>query len=178
MKSIILIIAFALLNLFGSCTSAQKVYHISVIADYTYAGSKLNAEKSFERVNKFFFKYNIRFEIANFMRSHVMASDSTLSSSIDEFRNHTPKIYSVTLLMTGKHKGPKVGISFKNQFGTKYSCVAVDMNYEDNELVIIHEILHLMGLGHINDEDNIMCSHTTNDNVTSDQKEIIRQYGK
>ena len=179
MKTLIYKIALIILLSFTS-QAQTKVYTISVISDMSCKENKTDIETSILKINSFFSKYNIRFIVKDFMVSNVAAKDKTLDNTLEEFCNCNPGEYNITLAVLGEHKGTKVGIAYFGTFGTKYSCAVVDLNAVEGEketYVIIHEILHLMGLRHSNDPKNIMCNHTNYNNITSDQEEVIKQYG-
>jgi len=178
MKRRILLLAFLLLSILCSCSKAQNTFKVSIIADYTYKGNKVTAVESIRKVNLFFEKYNIKFEVSDYISTNLIADDSTLSSSLDNFKNRDPHVHKITMLFTGKHAGRKVGISFIGRFGTDLSCLVVDMDYITNEYVLIHEILHLMGLQHSKDPNNIMFPRSQALGVTPEQEEIIKQYGE
>lgn len=178
MKNTLLTI-FLLLNFI--CYSQVNTYKINLIADWSFTDNKAEIENTFTQVNLFFQKYNIRFVIADFMRSGVLAKDSTLDSTIDQFCNCNPGEYDVTMAIVGTHNGNKVGIAFLGEMKTRYSCAVVDLNKlqgNRKEYVVIHELLHLMGLKHSEDSNNIMCHHTRNNEVTLLQESLIRKYSK
>ena len=178
MKRKILIIIFLLFTFLCSCSQNVKTYSVSIIGDYSYIGNKNTAKQELERVNLFFEKYNIGFEMLDYMNSDVMSKNYNLSTSLDNFKNYNYKNSKATILFTGKHSGSKVGISFKGEFGNKFSCIVLDMGYENHEYVLIHEILHLMGLSHSDNPNNIMFHQAQSLSITKDQEEVILQYGK
>lgn len=178
MKALIYKIVLVILLSFN-CKAQTKVYTISVIADWSYEGSKKDINTAIQQVNSFFWKYKIQFIMTAYMNSGVLAKDKTLDTTLDEFCNCAPSEYNITMAVVGQHNGEKLGIAFLNTFGTAKSCLAVDLDFispEDRGLIITHEILHLMGLKHSSDINNIMCHHTRLDNITPAQERVIMQY--
>jgi len=179
MKALIYKIVLVILFSFN-CKAQTKVYTISIISDFSCTDNKAIAEASVLRINDFFLKYNIRFEISNYAVSSVAAKDKTLDNTLEQFCNCNARDNTITLALVGEHNGRKLGIAYFGTFGTRYSCAVVDLNAVSGDketYVIIHEILHLMGLRHSNDPKNIMCHFTNYNNVTAEQEEIIKQYG-
>jgi hypothetical protein len=179
MKALIYKIALIILFSFN-CKAQNKVYTINIISDISCSKNKTDIENSVLKINSFFSKYNIQFLVKGFMVSKVAAKDKTLDNTLEEFCNCNPGEYHLTLAVVGEHNGAKIGIAYFGTFGTKYSCAAVDLGAltgDKETYVIIHEILHLMGLRHSEDSYNIMCNHTNYNNVTLEQEEVIKQYG-
>jgi hypothetical protein len=179
MKALIYKIAILIL-LSLNCKAQTKVYTISIISDFSCTDNKATVEESVLKINNFFLKYNIQFTISGYFVSGVASKNKTLENTLDEFCNCNSKDNTITLAVVGEHNGKKLGIAYFGTFGTRYSCAVVDLNAVSGDketYVIIHEILHLMGLRHSNDPKNIMCHFTNYNNVTAEQEEIIKQYG-
>lgn len=177
MKMKIRNIVLTLLMLISTIVYSQKVYRVSIISDVSYSGNKESIINMIDSANVFFKEYDIQFSVSDYMKSDVIAKDKTLDSNLDKFRNDN-KISDITILVVGEHKGTKVGLAFKGSIGTSYSCLTFDANYPTHNIVIIHELLHIFGLSHVDKKDNIMCSYTTNKNMDIGQKLILIKYGK
>jgi hypothetical protein len=152
-----------------------KEYKISVISDFSYKGSLKDIEEVLTLSNNFFIKYKIKFVIVEYMKSNVISSDLVLESTLDEFCNCNVNT-DITLAIVGKHRGSKLGVAFLNGFKSDYSRVVVDFNSASHDrlgVVLTHEILHLMGLQHSDNKNNIMCHITIDDNITSEQEKLI-----
>jgi hypothetical protein len=156
---------------------SQKVYRVSIISDMSYSGNKESIINMLDSANVFFKEYDIQFSVSDYMRSDVIAEDKTLDSNLDNFRNDT-KTSDITILVVGEHKGTKVGSAFKGAIGTPYSCLTFNANYPTHNIVMVHELLHIFGLSHVDKRDNIMCGYTTKKNMDIGQKLLLIKYGK
>lgn len=172
---------FIILLFLNSFCFSQKIYNIEVLADWSYTGSKTDVAELIKNSNVFFKDLGIQFVLTSYHITHINAKDKTLSNTIDNFRNFNVKESDITLGLVGEHTDSKIGLAFRGGFKSFYSCIVIAMDYSEKQylpFVLSHEILHLMGLPHAKDEDNIMCSVTTNDALTISQYKLIEKYTK
>lgn len=170
------ILLFVVLN-----CNATKIYRVNVIADWSYKGNKFDIELALFQANLIFDKFGIKFVMTEFSVSSIQSANKTLESTLDNFCNCAPEKYDVTIGVVGEHNGGKVGMAFLGEFLTRYSCLAIDLTTLKNEgrtgPVLAHELMHLMGLNHHQDADNIMHHYTSKIKMTSRQENIIYRFG-
>jgi hypothetical protein len=140
-------------------------------SDISYLDSIING------ANKYFYDYNLYFNVTDAWRSHFGRVDKTTSQTIDKFTNKT----DITIAMLGRHKGKDIATAFIGQMGSLYGNIAIDVNYCEYSrtvLILCHELCHSLGMEHNNGKYNLMNNHTYFGELNSEQKKFLYRFGQ
>lgn len=172
-RNLIIALFFIINNAFS-----QKTYVLNIIVDGSYKGTNASIDSVIKNVNTFFEEFNINFKVNSYLRTNILSKDKTLNNTIEKFCN-CGQTADITIGVLGEHAGSEIGLAYRASIETFYSRVVIDLNNLSNDrkvFVLAHEICHVFGLYHSNDEMNLMHDITYYGNLTDQQKYLIQFY--
>lgn len=150
----------------GLAMNALHTYHVNVIIDKTSDKSPEDIQEIMNHVNRTYSLARINFQVKSITTNYKPLLTNGFSRSLINL-HHTNQYADLTIYVTSNASGDVIGRSTTNSISTDNAVLLVDLSFQnslkDCSGIVMHEIGHLFGLTHGNNERYVMSADNNSD---------------